>query len=115
MTHHFICNHCKYENRVSINESDRGTYQMQHGDFKDTTCTSCLKKEKTHINDIFGKVSKTLILSSFFTSIIIAVILFFTFRNIIIISSEIIGIPTLLFFYENNLVKSFNVYRIRKK
>ena len=27
---------------------------MQNGDFKDTTCTSCLRKEKTHINDIFG-------------------------------------------------------------
>lgn len=38
---------------------------MQHGDFKHKTCTGCLRKEKTHINDIFGKVSKTLLIIGF--------------------------------------------------
>ena len=115
MTHHFICNHCKHENKISISESDRGTYQMQHGDFKHTTCTSCLRKEKTHINDIFGKVSKTLLIIGFCIGLFLSVILFFVLENFIIISTAIISIPTLVIIYETSLVKTFNNYRIRKK
>lgn len=115
MTHHFICNHCKHENTVSISESDRGAFQIKYGDFKGTTCSSCLKKEKTHINDIYGKTSKNLIILSFTFSLLLAVITFLVYRNAIIISSEIIGIPTLFFVFENNTVKTFNLYRIKKK
>ncbi|GGD20241.1 hypothetical protein GCM10011343_08450 [Flavobacterium orientale] len=115
MTHHFICNHCKYENKVSINESDRGTYQMQHGDFKETTCFNCLRKEKTHINDVYGKVSRKTIVTGFIIGLVLTIILLFTLPNIIIISTAIISIPTILFVYENSIVKTFNNYRIRKK
>lgn len=115
MTHHFICNHCKYENKVTISESDRGIYQMQHGDFKGTTCTSCLRKERTHINDIYGKVSGNKIFLGFIISSFAALILYYFIGNFIFISTEIIAIPVIIFFYENNLVQTFNLYRIKKK
>lgn len=115
MTHHFICNHCKHENKVSISESDRGTYQFQKGDFKETTCISCLKKEEKHINDIYGKVSKNILIAGFVTGLLVTIILLFIHPNIIIISTTAISIPTFIIVYENNLVKTFNNYRIRKK
>lgn len=115
MTHHFICNHCKHENKVSIIESDRGAYQMQHGDYKDTTCKGCLRIERTHINDIFGKISKNLLIFGFCLGLVISIILFFVLENYIIISTAIISIPTLVIIYETSLVKTFNNYRIRKK
>jgi hypothetical protein len=115
MTHHFICNHCKHENTVSISESDRGSYQMQKGEFKETTCTRCLRKETTHINDIYGKVSKKMLIGGFITGLLLTIILLFVHPNIIIISSAIISIPIMVFIYENNLVRTFNNYRIRKK
>lgn len=114
MTHHYICNHCKYENKVFISESDRGTYQMQHGDFKSTTCTSCFRKVRTHINDIYGKVSRNKIFLGFTISSFVALILFYFIGSFIFLSTEIIGIPVIIFICENNLVKTFNHYRIKK-
>ncbi len=115
MTLHFICNHCKHENKISISESDRGTYQMQHGDFKGTTCISCLRKERTHINEIYGKVSRNKIFLGFITSSFVALILYNFIGSFKFLFIEIIGIPVLIFFYENNLVQIFNHYRVRKK
>lgn len=115
MTHHFICNHCRHENKISISESDRGTYQMRNGDFKDTICSNCLRKEETHINDIFGKVSKNLLIIGFCAGLLLSIVLFFILKNYIIISTAIISIPTLVLVYETSLVKTFNNYRIRKK
>jgi hypothetical protein len=115
MTHHFICNHCKYENKVNVSESDRGTYQIQHGNFKGRTCISCFRKERTHINEIYGKVSFNMVLLGFILSLIIALILLHYSRSFILFSCEVIGLPVLIFLYENNLVKTFNHYRIKKK
>lgn len=88
---------------------------MQNGDFKDTTCTGCLRKEKTHINDIFGKVSRNLLIIGFCAGLLLSIVLFFILENYIIISTAIISIPTLVIIYETSLVKTFNNYRIRKK
>lgn len=115
MTHHFICNHCKHENEVSINESDRGAFQMQHGDFKDATCVSCMRKDKIHINDIYGKISKKMILTGIIIGVVITLILLFITPNVFIISGAVLSIPTIFYVYETNLVKTFNQYRIRKK
>lgn len=115
MTHHFICKHCKSENEVSISESDRGAYQMKHGDFKDTTCSHCLRKEKTHINDVYGKISRKMMITGFIIGLALTIFLLFALPNIIIITSAIISFPTIILVYENSIVKTFNNYRIRKK
>lgn len=115
MTHHFICNHCKHENKISIGESDRGAFQIKYGEFKEVTCLRCLRIEKIHINDIYGKVSKNMLIAGFVIGLLLTLLLLYIHPNIIIISSAIISIPLMVFIYENNLVKTFNNYRIRKK
>ena len=115
MTHHYICNYCKHENKVSVQENDRGDFQMQKGDFLKTDCVKCLKTEKTHINDIYGKESKNIVIGGFILGMSITILLLFIHPNVWIISAAFITIPTLVFAYQNNLVKTFNHYRVKRK
>ncbi len=46
MTHHFTCSNCHHENKIKISTGDRGEFQMKFGDYEDTICNSCHKKEK---------------------------------------------------------------------
>lgn len=115
MTHHYVCSHCHHENKVSIKENDRGSFQMQNGDFLNTNCSKCLKTAKTHINDVYGKESRNMIIGGFVVGLLITVILLFIHPRVWLISLTFISIPTLVFVLENNSTKSFNQFRIKKK
>uniref|UniRef100_UPI00404B04C4 hypothetical protein n=1 Tax=Flavobacterium sp. TaxID=239 RepID=UPI00404B04C4 len=115
MTYHYFCNHCNHENRISIKENDRGTFQMYNGDFKETTCKKCFRKDRIHINDIYGKISKALVIAGFSLGLFLSLGLVFIYPNVIIISSAVVSIPTLVLIYESDLVRTFNKYKIKKK
>lgn len=115
MTHQFNCIHCKHENKVKITVRDRGEYQMKYGDFVDTTCKSCHKKEKTHINKIYAVVSQRSITIGFVFGFILGVTLLFFLPGFLIISASAASIPLLIYIGERKVANTFNHYKIKVK
>jgi hypothetical protein len=111
LNHFFYCIFCETENKIKIEEEDRGTLQMKKGDELPFTCTSCHKKDKVHINKITAKSNKIFLLISILISIV-SLILTFKYGFIAYIS---FGLPMLVYTYLNSLENTFNSYRIKTK
>ena len=78
LNHFFECNFCKVENKIKIEEDDRGQIQMKKGEELPYTCVSCHKKDKIHVNKIYAKSNKKVII---IISIIISILtLIFSFK-----------------------------------
>jgi hypothetical protein len=111
LNHFFNCTFCKAENKIKINQDDRGTLQMKKGDELPYTCISCHKKNKIHINKITGKLNKIILLISVLISII-SLILTFKYGFIAYAS---FAFPALVYTYLNSLENNFNSYRVKTK
>ncbi len=88
---------------------------MKYGDFVDTTCKSCHKKEKTHINKIYAVVSQKNITIGFVFGFVLAIILSFFLPGIIVITTSLASFPLLIYISERKVANSFNHYKIRIK
>ncbi len=113
MTHHFTCSNCHHENKIKISTGDRGEFQMKFGDYVDTICNSCHKKEKTHINKIYAVVSQRNIIFGCFLGLILAVFLIFFIPKILIVSTGVASLPLLIYANERKMANSFNKYKIK--
>ncbi|WP_338410035.1 hypothetical protein [uncultured Flavobacterium sp.] len=111
LNHFFNCTFCKAENKIKIEEDDRGTLQMKKGDELPYTCLSCHKKDKIHLNKIFAKSNKIILYLSVLVSII-SLIITLKFGLIAYLS---FSFPLLVYAYLNSLENNFNSYRIKTK
>lgn len=109
--HFFYCTHCKKENKIRIEEEDRGTLQMKKGEEISYTCTECHKKDRVHINQIKAEPSNIVFISSIIASIILTIFLL----NLGAIASISFGIPLSVYLYQQNLAKNFNSYKIKTR
>lgn len=109
LSHFFNCNFCKTENKIKIDQDDRGTLQMKKGDELPYICSSCHKKDKIHINKISARSNKIILLISIIISMISLILTF----NSGFIAYASFGFPILVYVYLNNLENNFNSYRIK--
>jgi DNA-directed RNA polymerase subunit RPC12/RpoP len=109
--HFFYCTNCNKENKIKIEEDDRGTLQMKKGEQVSYTCTECHKKDRVHINQINAKPNKVILIGSVVVSIILTLFLL----NLGIIASISFGLPVSVYLYQQNLAKSFNSYKIKTR
>jgi hypothetical protein len=110
INHLFKCVFCNKENKIDIEEEDRGQLQMKKGDEIEFTCNYCHKKGKVHINNIYAEPSKYGYLSGIIISLIIPII-FWNLGNAILL---IFGLPMGIYLYQQSLARNFNNYKIRK-
>ncbi len=110
INHFYKCPNCNHENKISIEEDDRGALQMKQGTEIAFTCNSCHKKEKIHINKIYAEPSKIIYILGFLISVILTIV----FWNLGFIITLSFGLPMAIYLYQQNLARNFNNYRIRK-
>ncbi len=115
ISHHFICPDCKSQNNIAIKHPDRGEYVKHHGDELALTCDYCQKTNTIHINKVFAEGSRKLILMAFLIAIAIIVLLFLISSKIYILSFALFLLPIFVMYMQNDLVKTFNHYRVKSK
>ena len=109
----YVCVSCRQPNKYTPVAATRGDLQMKMGDEVQVSCKRCKEEQKVHLNKISAAVNNKWIVISFLISLIISLILWILFTGIWLIIA--IPIPMILWAAENNAVRNFNRYRIRKK
>ncbi len=110
LNHFFECNFCKVENKIKIEEDDRGQIQMKKGEELPYTCVTCHKKDKIHVNKIYAKSNKKVII---IISIIISILTLIFSLKYGFIAYISLSFPLLVNTYLNNIENNFNSYRIK--
>ena len=109
--HAFTCNFCAKENKIVIEEEDRGTLQMKKGNELPYTCIYCHKKDKININKIIAYPSKI------FRNVAIALSLIgllFLWDYGGLIYTGVLALPLIIYLYQQNIARTFNNYRVKQ-
>ena len=88
---------------------------MKYGDFVDTTCKFCHKKERVHINKIHAVVSQKNIIFGFLFGFIISLTLLLFLPGFLMISMSVASTPLLIYIGERKVANTFNHYKIKVK
>ena len=106
------CDGCKEIIPVKSNASTRPDLEMEKGEVFVVNCQKCGKMNSRHVNDIYARINKWLMLGIVGVSLVVTLVLW---SMIGLISTITAVIPALAYGQQNQAVSGFNRYKVRRK
>ena len=112
MTRYTICPGCEKEQNLKLAGATRGEAQMNQGDEASFNCKECGTQAAVHLNKIYAKVDKKIILLGLVISVVLTGILWVFYGAI---GTVTLVIPILFWQQQEKAVRSFNNFKIKRK
>ncbi len=106
------CTSCKKEIKVKSNAKTRAELQMEVGDEISLNCQNCGNFIKRHVNKVRAKSSNTIMLLGVGLGVVFTVVLWYFYGAI---GTASIGIPIIIWQLQEQVIRGFNSYMIKRK